>query len=261
MHRKQIIWVGIVGDPEILADPANQTTFAKLLAGEYKAADLEVLHSKDRRDPRVHSARNNEKWRLVLTTIMLNGLPHFYILKDMRNHQHENLHCLEPGGVQEELNSVPAQKHIRAYLTKKRAEEEEASQANKEAVDSGQKKAPYSLDYTIEYMSMEFFDNQWFQFNEKQLEIYNQIPPILCRGSPGSGKSLLAIAFMAKAITQQKIPIYIAPSIDLINAMKDMWMGTPASQTVGGNAAIFITGDELLQSHYPKKRIVVNLIV
>lgn len=231
------VWKHVIASPEILKK--YPTVIAKLRNGEYNAADLS---QKIKTGTTVYTIKHNDKIRLLFTTIIEVGVnePIAYITEESLEHKYKKCRSMKPGGVDKIIESE-AEENCALYF----AELEKNKQTSEKIVE--QNSPPVKKNYVYKYVDLHVIGNEWLQLNKDQQDVLSHPGRFICHGTPGTGKSKLALALMAQAIALGLKVVYVTQSPDLCKEMQAEWLVSPCSKETPIGAATFATYEDLLR--------------
>lgn len=233
-------WRGIVD----IADIESQCPelIAKLKTGTYAASDLEQLVNHD-----VMSLRDNQKNRLLFTTIVTDTGPCILLLHFMTDHRYNRLSFLNKAVLSHFKN--------KALLFSASAEKElnlDLIPANKE---NQEKLKAICREPTPANLQALDFVHKFIDSSPTQLQALRIQRPSLFGGLPGSGKSstgFLAIVDYAMqnliAVRDKGLPVlYLSQNPHLVKSMAKLWHRHPLSSLTRPEDVQFKTYQNLLK--------------
>lgn len=241
---KILYWDALIGDERILSKYTD--TLEKLLAGDYKSADLDL-----KRYPhlRIYSIKCNDAGRLLFATVDVNGERCLLLLDELETHDYKK-----------SVLKLSA-KQIKAYvddISKLSELPQDMAHYHFEAVDEieGLETAPAEK---ITYKPAHFFNQQFIELNETQTDVLKAPLPLFVFGGPGAGKSCAAFGLLIDAYKQSnhqedaasnvsKPILYVTKSDPLLKSMKRMWREHPMINAPR-DAVQFTTYNKLLEKY------------
>lgn len=240
MQTKIFYLQGIIGEKVLLEDYAR--IIQKLVNGEFQAADLDLKKVKGYR---VYSVRVNLSDRLLFTKIDLKGKNYFVLLEVIYNHDYQKSRFLKPNVLKHymELNE--------AQLTAQIDKEIEEINLSADAFAFLQSQDSFS---NYSFSPIEFYKEQFRIRSENQQEAVTQSFPLVIGGSAGSGKTLIAVAFIAQFIEKSCSGnlLYITESKELLMQIQSIWQAKPEAQGLCESKVQFKTYAELMQDYVDK---------
>ncbi len=222
-------WRDVYGDAKLF-EP-YRAKIAQLLAGEYRALNLEILRGY--RQPPLYSIRVNIDTRILFTTYE-NSI---CLLDVVLNHDYEKSRFLKS-------------KVLQAYLGKREIQDEPVFQFDEDNGDA----LPKEPIETQDYIAIEPYHHLMITLNTEQEEaIHVQLPAIIY-GPAGAGKTCVALSILLQYIRDHAgedgaFPvIYVCQNPNLIREKKlewdEMMENTPYRDLVH-----FKTYDEIFCEH------------
>ena len=228
-------WNGIF-DPKGLTEQYGPT-IEKLVSGNYQSLKLEKLLGHN-----VFSIRLTDSDRLLFTTIIVNDVPYLMVLDEVLNHDYAKSRFLKPSVLKHYLEIHG--KALSAELMKT---------AFMEFHDIDQVLPPAKKpEQTTKYSRIDFNNHKFIQLDKEQLKTVTQETlPMIISGSPGSGKSCIALLMLANHIENAQKPhsaLYITESEPLARNMQKAWETLPIAQNLEANTVQFKSYQQLVQS-------------
>lgn len=268
-NTKELCWKDVIASPEILKE--FPVAIEKFRHGDYSACDLDL--KKRIGDICVYGIRVNNKIRLLFTTIAIivdkKKVPYAYILEVLRDHNYKVCKSFKPGWVKSFLPSQKVKEHVAYYFA-----QQELRHISSEITQIKSEPQEESV-YQVEYLDLHFFNNKWFQLNREQELLLSYPMPFMCRGPAGTGKSIMTMAIIAKAVAEIKYRlekekdieriksieqgckiIYITQAERLKSDIHEQWQASPYADELAEKIVRFVTYEELLLEAYPHKKIV-----
>ncbi len=249
MQKKNILlWENVICEPNF--EKEHQEVIDGLRSGDYAALKLKKIGTSHPKVYRIREIKKKHKDRLMLATITLNGARSIYMIpKDLIRHHYNRFHGMESGEVKAILNSSRTQTIINNFFEEKEKKREELEKQSPAREDQSVESKEKQKSYVLDYLEVELIGGRWVEFDESQKEVLRHPGALLCKGVPGSGKSLLALACAAKAAENgYKKVYYVTQSVKLKEEMNKQWDEDKLSRNLPDNTMVqFVTYEDLLE--------------
>ncbi len=222
-----LFWKGIISPRDDLRD--FEETVSKLLQGEYKAANLDL---KKCRGLSLYTARVNRSDRLLFTTVEKDNKPYLLLLEVIPNHDYQKSRFLNnPVLLKQFIENADIQ-HA-SVVTAANIHDLDSEESS--TLSNINNNASNPDQNTIVERPIFYFNQRYLSFNQRQEQAVQAKLPMIISGAPGSGKSCVALSFLASATealsddnTTRKA-LYITRSPFLVEQMSRSWSALPAS--------------------------------
>lgn len=161
--------------------------------------NLEQMGSKNKAG-RIFSIRLNQKSRVMLARIMINGKPAWLLLELLENHDYQDSQALKKGW-------------LAAYLKKHGLSlEREHRESLEETVSLGDN----------DVVDIEYHNEHWLVLSDEQKPQYINFP-LIVSGMPGTGKSVTALSLMKTEVggNDNRPVLYVTKSSFLTSRMQE----------------------------------------
>ncbi len=222
-----LFWKGIVSPREDLKN--FEETILKLLQGEYKAANLDL---KKCRGLLLYTVRVNQSDRLLFTTVKIDSKPYLLLLEVIYHHDYQKSRFLNnPVLLKQFIENTDFEQ---ATIITESNFQDVGQEASANLLSKYRSESPLNRHDIIE-RPVFYFNERYLKFNNLQQQAAQATLPIIISGAPGSGKSCVALSFLASATevlsddnTTRKA-LYITRSPLLVEQMCQSWSALPAS--------------------------------
>ena len=236
-----LYWRGYVNaNIELINNEDVEETVNKIVLGEYQAVNLEKLHGHS-----IYSARINKSDRLLFTTTKDHNGSHMVLLDVVRNHDYHKSKFLKTNVLSNFL-----EKNAQEISQAIRSRHFDACDTPDSVAALKRKTAKYKL------VPADYHNDKFIIFNIDQEQALVASLPAIVSGSPGSGKSAVALSMLCQLGKQHHIDdpsllpfLYVANSKPLVDQMQAMWASLP-NQDIPDDMVQFKTYNEILLDLY-----------